>query len=195
MTKLDFISALHKHLSALPKKEVDERLNFYLETIDDRIEEGLSEDEAVAAVGSLDEISAQIIAEISPVTKKEKPQRRLKAWEIVMIILGSPIWISLLIAACSVILSVYVSLWAVIISLWAVFGSLVVSAFGTIVGGCCLALGGFPAVGIALIAASLVCAGLSIFLFYGCKYASKAAVWLTKLPFQKQSAQKEEHQR
>ena len=63
MNKENFILELKKSLSELPEKEVDERIAFYTEMLDDRIEEGLSEEEAVAAVGTVDEIVAQIIAE------------------------------------------------------------------------------------------------------------------------------------
>jgi hypothetical protein len=34
--------------------------------------------------------------------------------------------------------------------------------------------------GIVLIGASLFCAGLSVFLFFGCKAATNGTVWLTK---------------
>ena len=98
MTKLNFILALNDKLSDLPKQEVEERLNFYAEMIEDRIEDGLSEEEAVAAVGTVDEIAKHIIKDI-PLTKiaieKIKPKRRLKTWEIVLLIAGAPLWIRL----------------------------------------------------------------------------------------------------
>ena len=74
MTKLQFLLALHDKLAGLPRNEVEERLNFYSEMIEDRMEDGLSEEEAVAAVGSIDEIAEQITADI-PLIKivKEKP--------------------------------------------------------------------------------------------------------------------------
>lgn len=181
MTKLDFILKLHERLSDLPHNEVEERLTFYIEMIEDRMEEGLPEEAAVAAVGSIDEIAAQIKADISPATEKAeaKPKRRLKAGEIVLLVLGSPIWLSLLIAAFAIVFSLYISLWAVIVSLWAVFGSFAGCAFGGIVGGVCFALGGYSYAGIALIGAGLVCAGLAIFLFFGCKAATKGTSHLT----------------
>ena len=43
MKKLEFILALRNRLSCLPQDEVDERLAFYSEMIDDSMEEGLSE--------------------------------------------------------------------------------------------------------------------------------------------------------
>lgn len=194
MTKLNFLFELHERLSDLPQNEVEERLTFYLEMIEDRMEEGLLEEDAVAAVGSIDEIAAQIISEISSAAAKEevKPKRKQrKAWEIVLLVLGAPLWIALLIAAFSVVLSLYISLWAVIISLWAVFAAFAGCAFSGVAGGICFVLGGQEYAGIAMIAAGIVCAGLSIFLFFGCKAATKGTLRVTKNIFQKSFRKKE----
>ena len=183
MTKLRFILSLQERLSCLPQDDLEERLSFYNEMIEDRMEEGLSEEEAVAAIGSVEEIAEQIVAEI-PLAKlaKEKirPKRRLKGWEIVLLVLGSPIWLSLGIAAFAVMLSLYISLWAVIISLWAVFASLAGCFIGGVLAGILSAIGGNVASGLAVLAAGVVCAGLAIFMFYGCKAATKGILMLTK---------------
>ena len=60
MTKLEFIDELRKKLSGLPAADVEERLSFYSEMIDDKIEDGCAEDEAVFSIGSIDEISEQL---------------------------------------------------------------------------------------------------------------------------------------
>ena len=183
MTKQEFIMELRTGLSGLPQKDIEERLNFYSEMIDDRIEDGLSEEQAVLAVGTAKEIIAQTVAEI-PLAKiaKEriKSNRRLKAWEIVLLAFGSPIWLSLGIALVAVILSVYVSLWSVIISLWAAFVSLVASSFGGVMAGILFSIKDNLLTGIAVCGASIVCLGFSIFMFYGCKAASKGILILTK---------------
>ena len=41
MTKIQFLLALNKALSGLPQDEIEERLTFYSEIIDDRMEDGL----------------------------------------------------------------------------------------------------------------------------------------------------------
>ncbi len=173
MGKKEFLDRLRKGLSGLSQEEIKERLTFYSEMIDDRMEEGLSEEDAVQAVGSAEDIAAQI-------TVDTKPKRRLKAWEIVLLALGSPIWLSLLIAAFAVIVSLYASLWSVIISLWAVFGALAGCALGIIAAGIGFIVGGNGLTGIAMIGAGFVCAGLAIFLFYGCKTATIGTLLLTK---------------
>lgn len=172
MNKEAFILALGERLSELPWDEVDERLNFYLEMIDDRMEEGLSEEEAVAAVGSVDEIVSQILADIPLSTlmrKKLKPKHRLGTGATVLLILGSPVWLPLLIAGAAVVLSLYIALWAVVISLWAVFVSLLGCALGCLVAGIALAAKSDAVTGLALAGFGLICAGLSIFAFFGCK--------------------------
>ena len=183
MNKQAFLAELRKGLSGLPQDDIEERLSFYSEMIDDRMEEGLSEEDAVSAIGSAPEIVAQVVADI-PLAKiaKEriKPKRRLKVWEIVLWVLGAPIWLSLLIAAFAVILSLYVVLWSVIISLWAVFASLAACSIGGVVAGIVFAIGGNALTGIAMLAAGIVCAGLSIFLFYGCNAAAKGSLMLTR---------------
>lgn len=184
MTKYEFLQALSDRLAGLPEQEIEERLNFYREMIDDRIEEGAAEEEAVAAIGSVDEAVRQILSDI-PLTKliqsTAKPKRRLTPTEMALLALGSPVWLSLLIAAAAVIFSLYVSLWAVMVSLWAVFASVVGCAFGGVVAGVFFAATDNVSSGLLLIAAGLICAGLSIFLSFGCRKATGGLVRLTKV--------------
>ncbi len=179
MTKQDFLTRLRKGLSGLPQADIDERLTFYSEMIDDRMEEGLSEEEAVAAVGWIDEIISQIIVDTPPENKDSK-KRRLKGWEITLLVLGSPIWVSLLIAAAAVTFSVYICLWSVIVSLWAVFGSLLISGFCGFLAGIGFAFGGKQLTGIAIAGAGMLFVGLSIFLHFGCKAATKGILLFTR---------------
>lgn len=183
MNKTDFLLALTEKLSQLPLEEIEDRWDYYSEMIDDRMEDGLSEEEAVAEMGPVEEIAAQIVSDIPLsrlVKEKIKPKRRLRALEIVLLVLGSPIWISLLIAAFTVILSLYVVLWSVIISLWAIFVALAASALGCTVAGIIFAVTGKVLAGFAMIGAGILCAGLAIFLFFGCKAATRGILRLTK---------------
>lgn len=183
MTKLEFISSLRARLSGVPKNELDERISFYAEAIDDRIEDGLTEEEAVADIGTVDGIAEEILSEIPMaklVREKIKPKKRLRAWEIVLLALGSPVWIPLIIAAFVVILALYVSAWSVIVSLWAVFASLVGCAIGGIVGSLALFVAEHSLTALALFGAGIFLCGLSIFAFIGCKGATKGILILTK---------------
>ena len=183
MTKQEFISELESKLAGLPYKEASERIGFYSEMIDDRIEEGLSEEEAVADIGTADEIASQIVSEIpltKLVTNKVKPKRRLKTWEIVLIAAGSPIWIALLAAAFAVIISLYAALWSLVVCAWAVFASLAACAPAGILLCVFFMASGNIAAGLAMLGAGLVCGGLGIFAFTGGKYSTVGAVALTK---------------
>ena len=184
MTKAEFLSKLKKALSALPDEDIKERISFYSEMIDDRMEDGFSEEDAVAMFGDVNELTAQII-ENTPMTRLVKKKvsthrRSLGVIEIVFLILGSPIWLSLLISAAAVVISLYLSLWSVVISLWSVQVSLAAcGAVGVIAGGVyAVAVGVLP--GIAVLGAGITCAGLAIFAFYGCRLATRALAWLTK---------------
>ena len=93
MRKQEFLDALKRKIAGLPMCDVDEHLNFYSEMIDDRMEEGCGEEEAVAEVGSVDKIAAQILAETPPVKtagERAKTGRRISTWEVVLLVLGFP---------------------------------------------------------------------------------------------------------
>ena len=186
MDKRDFLDRLRKGLSGLPRDDIEERIAFYGEMIDDRMEEGLSEAEAVSAVGTVDEIVAQIV-EDTPFVKiaKErlKPKRRLSGGEILLLALGSPIWLSLLIAAFAVVLSIYVSLWAVVIALHATGIAVAATAVAGFVCATVLILFGNLPLGLFMLGASLICAGLSILMFFAFNQATRGIIALGKLIF------------
>ena len=183
MSKQEFLAELRKGLSGLPQNDIEERLTFYSEMIDDRVEEGLTEEDAVSEIGAVDEVVSQIVAEI-PLSKlvkeRVKPKRTLRAWEIVLLILGSPIWLSLLIAALAVILAAYVVVWSVIVSLWAAEAALAAGSLEGVLSAAVFAVRGNALTGTAMLGAGIFCAGLSIFLFFGCKEATKGTLLLTK---------------
>ena len=107
----------------------------------------------------------------------------MKTWEIVLLAVGSPVWIALLVSVFAIIFSLYVSLWAVIISLWAVFSACAACSFGGTVAGIYLACTGNGVSGLFLIACGLICGGLAILLFYVCNAATKGTLVLTKKSF------------
>ncbi len=183
MSKQEFLAELEARLSGLPQDEIGDRLTFYSEIIDDRMEEGLSEEDAVSGIGSVDEIVSQIVAEV-PLTRivkeKMKTKRTFKAWEIVLLALGSPLWITLLIAALVVILAAYVVVWSLIVSLWAIEASAAACTLAGILSAFVVFIRGNGAMGMAMLGAGAFFAGLSILLFFGCKKATKYMLHLTK---------------
>ena len=182
MTKQKFIFQLRKKLCGLPRADIEERINFYSEMIDDRIEEGFTEAEAVAKIAEANNLS--LATDIGRPYGKEytKPPRRFGAVGILLLVLGSPIWLSLGVAAFAVIISLYAVLWSLLVALFAVCISLAAVAVCGIVVGIWFALGENAPSGIALIGASAVCAGLAILCFFGCRAALKGIWQITKSP-------------
>lgn len=183
MNKQEFIARLRDELYGLPQDDVEERVLFYSEMIDDRMEEGFSEEAAVCEIGDVGEIVSQIVAEIplpKLVKEKVRPKRALKSFEIIMLILGSPIWLSVLIALIAVVLAVYISVWSVIISLWAIEFSLIACSLAGIVATAIFALKGAWLTGIALLGAGISGLGLAILLFFGCKAVTNGILLFTK---------------
>ena len=106
--------------------------------------------------------------------------RKLELWEIVLLVLGSPIWGSLLISVLAIIFSIYIALWSVVISLWAVFVSILCSAFTCIGVGIAFSFSSKFISGLFMIGSGFVLAGLSIFLFLACRFITKGLLKLTK---------------
>ena len=183
MNKQEFLAALRERLSGLPQQELDERLAFFEEGIDDRIEEGLSEEAAVASMGSVNEIVGQIVADVPLsvlVKEKAKKRRRLQTWEIVLLILGFPVWLPLLIAAFAVLLALYAVLWSVVGALWAVPVSLAAVGVVGIASIVLFSIGGEVFMGLALLGVGLISAGLAIFSAFGCLAVTRGMIALTK---------------
>ena len=184
MNKQEFLDRLRGELSILPSADTEERINFYSEMIDDRIEDGHLEEDAVLQIGDIQEIAKQILAD-TPITKlakqKIKRTRRISALEIVLLVLGSPIWLSLILSAVAVALSVYVSLWSVVISLWACEAAFVGSAFGGFVSAIVIfATGQNTYAGVMMLAGGIFLVGFSILFSFVCKWVTKGMIWLTK---------------
>lgn len=183
MKKEEFLARLKEGLSGFPEDDIKERLSFYEEMIDDRMEEGLPEEEAVNAAGPVADVVSQILKETSIsslIKERVRTRRRLKAWEIVLLAVGSPIWLTLLIVLFALVLTLYAVLWALIAALWAVDLAFAVSALGAVAAGIIFIVRGDGMYGLALFFAGVLLAGLAIFLCYGCIGATKGAAILTK---------------
>ena len=174
MNKNQFLIALMAKLNGLPYEDIERSVGYYSEMIDDRIDEGMSEEEAVAALGSIEDIATQILGETSLVSllKQKFKKRRLQTWEIVLLAVGSPIWLSLLAVA-----------FACVISLYAANVSFAACAVGGVILFVVYSMAGNIGGGVFLLGSALVLAGLSIFMFFACRYITKGMVLLTKKMF------------
>ena len=181
MKKQEFLTELRSKLVGLPKEDVDNRINFYEEMINDRIDDGKSEEEAVADIGSVDEVVRQIANEtpmLKLVAEKAKPKRALRAWEIVLIILGFPLWFPLVITASVLALVFYLLFWILVIVSYAVEAALAgTSVMGLVVFCAYLADG---TVNLLPLGYSLMALGGAMLFVFACIGATKLTIFLSK---------------
>ena len=162
MTKHEFLSALERRLSQLPAKERAQQLAYYAELIDDCMEEeGLDERSAVQRLGDVAAIADAILKE-QPlprlVRSRMTPDGGWTALHIVLLVLGSPVWLSLALALFAVLLSVYLVIWAAIAALYAAVLSIALCGLAFIAA----AAWNFahdPALALMVLGAGVACAG------------------------------------
>lgn len=173
MNKHQFLSALEGALTDLSRQDKQRTLDFYREMIDDRLEEGLVEEEAVASIGTPEAIAAQVLSELP-----QKPGSHWagKVWVAVLLILGSPIWLPVLI-------SVFAILASVLICVFAAELTLAITGVGCILGGLVMLLFIAPWKAIFFLGVGLLSAGLAIPFFFLCVLIAKGIWKLTKWTF------------
>lgn len=181
MKKEEFLAELRSKLSGLPKEDIDNRIEFYNEMIEDRIDEGKSEEEAVADIGTVDEIVNEIAKDTSLaklMKERIRPKRALRAWEIVLIVLGFPLWLPLVLVGIVLALVAYLLIWILVLVTYAGEIGLIgwsiaslVAFFGS------LSQGEFSWM---YLGASIMAAGGAILLFFGCIGATKLTLRLSK---------------
>lgn len=177
----------------LSQEELSLKLNVVRQTVS-KWEQGLSlpDAEQLVQLAEVFETSVGVLVGESDKDCEEKSETTAEAeiptkskrggrvWSIVLICVGSPIWISLAAAAFTVAVSLYAALWACVVSFWASFAAITASvAMGILYSG--MFLSSSVSLALVALAAALVLAGLSIFTFFGCKWATIGAVKLTKL--------------
>lgn len=165
MNKQEYLEAIRNRISAMPADDVNRFMDYYSEMIDDRVEDGLSEEEAVADMGSPDAAVEQILEDM-PLTKlvkeKIKPKHELKAWEVVLIVLGSPVWIPLLITALVLLLTLWIVAFALLISFYAVVLSFVAAGIGGLICAIPLFIANSPYTAVLMLGAALIGIGIAI---------------------------------
>ena len=102
----------------------------------------MTEEEAIDSFGDLDQLAADILVEqgylapppapVPELTEEEKqqalpnilpaaePKKKLPWWAIVLLVIGSPVWLSVGIAVAAVSLSIYIVVLALLFSLWCI---------------------------------------------------------------------------
>lgn len=173
MREAEFFATLRERLKGMNQEDLERSLEYYREMIADSIEDGMTEDEAVDALGSMDEIVASLQAEpaveVIREAEKEVPnppkQRgaRLRWWHVLLIVLGSPIWLAVAAVLLALLIVVYVVLWAVVLVFWAVDAALYACGAALALKSLAAYGSGLWPVGMLAFGAGMVLFGLAVF--------------------------------
>lgn len=186
MNKAEFLHTLDQRLTSLAESDRTRSVNYFAEIIDDRVEEGMSEEEAVAELESIDDIVERILSEKEDAEGEQAAQvsqkaRRFPLWlTILLLVLGSPVWVPLFLTVISVTATLYICLWMVLSCLY-------LSAVFLVIGGIAGFLVVVPTVvsygvpsAVFLAGAAFGCIGMGILLFFPATWFAKWVVKLTK---------------
>ena len=185
MDRYEFLNELKIKISQLPEIETEKHLAYYEEMIEDRIEDGMTEEEAVASLEDVSVIAERILQETPIVTlvkTKVKPRNGWTTAAIVAAIIGSPIWVSILIAIAAVVFSVFVAFWAVVISVAAAMISIILAGLALLIAPIFMIGASLP-VDLMCFAAGLGVIGIALVGFVGVKYLAKGIAFLCKAMF------------
>ena len=182
MNKHEFFDALRRALAGLPAAEIEKAVNYYNEVFSDHLEEGKTEESIVASLEPVAVIARRIIDETPMHTLIKERARAIrtgnKTLNLLLLILGFPLWFPLLISILAVILSVYLVIWSLILTLFSIVLALALSAL-VLIFGSPLGFGASPIAGFLMIGGGLICAGLTVFAFLIALYGSRALIRLT----------------
>lgn len=123
MNKAEFLAEIRRKIQGLPQSDIEKFLDYYAEMIDDYTEDGHTEEEAIRELGSVEQIVEQILEETPLprlVQEKVRPTRALRAGEIILLLLGSPLWVPMVLAVLALFFGAYVLLWAAVAVLYAI---------------------------------------------------------------------------
>lgn len=178
MNKADFLERLATALKSLPPSEIKKSLAYYSEIIDDRIEEGMSEEEAVSGLGSIEEISREVMLDATPLPELIRtrviPNGPASMSDVVLLILGSPLFILL----SALIFVFYMCVWLVIITLFLTQFSFGLTGVAAIIASV-VDFSSNISIRLLMVCSGLVCLGIGIFTYSPIKKGSKKIIRLT----------------
>jgi len=190
MTKSQFLDRIKAGIASLPQGDKEKYLEYYSEMVDDRMEEGMTEEEAVADIGSASDIIAQILREAPSKPKDENKEKTIaeklnehidndsRPWIIAVVVLTSPIWVPILFGLASGLIGIAAGVFSAIVAFYAAAVSVLAAGIACIVKAFFTALTGEI---IAYVGAGLLCIGISILLFLLGNLCVKLTVKLIKL--------------
>ncbi|NLD26673.1 MAG: DUF1700 domain-containing protein [Acholeplasmataceae bacterium] len=131
MRKNEFLATLQAKLKNFNHSEVRKITEYYTELIDDKMENGMSEAEAVASLGDINSIINQVTADLIMERSNDQKTNPVKNLFIILGICASPILIPIGIALFVVFLSLLVVFFSVFLSFAASSISLLFAAIVT----------------------------------------------------------------
>ena len=181
MTKAEFLSALDAKLSQLPPSERQRHLEYFSEMLDDMMEDGAQESEAVASLGPVSQVAERILQETPLpllVQSRMRPAGGWTALTVILLILGIPVWLPLLLALSAVVLAVYLVLWTLVVVAFVVVLAIAVSGGALLVA----AVSGVLLTGAQILMAAggaVLLAGLCILAFFAAVAVARGLLRLT----------------
>ncbi|MCI8589321.1 MAG: DUF1700 domain-containing protein [Clostridiales bacterium] len=182
MNKEQFLAAIQEGMSGLNQRDLEPTIDYYREMIDDRIEEGLTEEQAIQALGPVSDIIAQILTDTSlaQLIKSTYPVKRgMRPWEITLLVIGSPIWGSLLLGAAALLFGIYILIWSFVLLLYAADLVFACASLG-VINSIFLLCTGQPIQALFFFGAGLIGIGIAIPFFFGCNKVARGVIKLSK---------------
>lgn len=187
----EFLNELEQQLVHLPSSEINKVMSYYMEAIQDRLEDGISEEETIESFGSIADIVNNIEEEVSigsivkdKMTKKANEKNINYVLLALVIILGFPIWLTILILVIALLITVYALLWMIPVIILSIYVSLLLAAIvsaGTAI--FMIPTSVFTTIG--LFGVSLIAAGLAMILFSPLVFLGKKWLAVNIWPFRK----------
>ncbi len=186
MNKSDFLNNLRQSLNRLPQKDVEQSIEYYSEIIDDSMEDGTSEEDAVNALGPIAEIVQQIQMAmplpklVSAAARSSSSAHDWRAWEIILLVLGAPFWIPIVFMLVTLFAMFYFLLWMMVFMLYIIDFTLAVSGAGLLFRGIIALMQGHFAIAGMHNGVGLFCIGAAILSFFPFKKITAGLIWLSK---------------
>lgn len=119
MSKEEFLGSLNRLLKSLGKSEREKSLSYYNEIIDDYMEDGYTEEQAVEQIGNPGLIAQEILEEQQS-QMKAPMSRGTKVLVAVLLVLGFPLWGSLMLVGFCIVLSAVLLVLSAYIVIWCI---------------------------------------------------------------------------
>lgn len=175
MSKEEFLSTLRAELEKQNLGNVENMLQFYDEMICDRMEDGMTEEEATASLGPIQNIVKEVVWEkpVTTLVKEKVQQSKAKADErgkgaiwIVLAVLGFPIWLPIAVVIMICFLVICLLYWILVLTIAIVAASIPLSAVTCLLGTVLLLFGAAPPSSVLIGAGGALALGSLSFLLY-----------------------------